>query len=139
MSIINQTPSPFHPGEPAATPADRHAYEWGLASVLLGGLLAGTAPVTLIFNLLLWQAGSGVISRSEMRLAHMGGILSILVIGLLCVTSLCFGILGVRWSVATRRPVALPLTGILVSSLALMLWIGVGGDLIAILTSFAHW
>jgi hypothetical protein len=74
-----------------------------------------------------------------MRLAHVGGVLSILVIALLCVTSLCFGILGMRWSLATRRPAALPLTGILVSSLALMLWFGVGGDLIAILTSFAEW
>ena len=36
---------------------NRHAFEWGLASLLMGCFLALGAPVTLIFNVMILVAG----------------------------------------------------------------------------------
>ena len=115
----------------------RYAAEWGLASLLMGGVLAIIAPVMLIFNLMFWLQGPRVIAPQDMRLAHKAGIVGVGIIAVLCLTSLSFGIKAWRAALATFQPAGLAVAGTLVSLLALILWIITGADLIMILTTFA--
>jgi hypothetical protein len=115
----------------------RYAAEWGLAALLMGGVLAIIAPVTLIFNLMFWLQGRRVIAPQDMALAHKAGIVGVGFIAVLCLASLAFGIKAWRAASATFQPAGLAVAGTLVSLLALVLWIITGADLIMILTTFA--
>jgi hypothetical protein len=117
--------------------ASRYAAEWGLASLLLGGVLTIIAPVMLIFNLMFWVSGPTVVTRDEMRVALGAAVVLLGVIGVLGLLSVRFGFKGLGAARAYGQPAALPVAGILVSLLALLLWAAVGGDLVAILVAFS--
>lgn len=108
--------------------------QWGLASLLISGLLLLAAPVTLIFNILLWQAGPFGIALGP---AFVGAGLSLLVILGLTACGIAFGLKGRRMAADDRRPSPLTTAGVLTGVAALLLWLVVGIDLIAILCSFA--
>jgi hypothetical protein len=55
------------------------AISWGLASLGLGAVTLLTAPVTLVFNVLLWRLGSaGGISKVQSIIAAVVGLLIML-------------------------------------------------------------
>lgn len=116
----------------------RHAAEWGLASLLLGGVLTIIAPITLIFNLIFWLQGPRIIAPQDMGLAHKAGIVGVGFVVVLCLVSLSFGIKAWRSASAAFQPAGLAVAGTLVSLLALVLWIITGADLILILTAFVR-
>src|SRR5207244_2414869 len=76
--------------------ASRHAAEWGLASLLMGGVLTIIAPITMVFNLNFWVRGRQVLARQDMELAFYAAILGVAVVLLLCFLSLLFGIKALR-------------------------------------------
>ena len=115
----------------------RYAAEWGLASLLMGGVLAIIAPVMLVFNLIFWLQGPRVLAPQDMWLAHKAAIVGVAFLALLCLASVGFGIKAWRAASATFQPAGLAVAGTLVSLLALGLWIITGADLIMILTTFA--
>jgi hypothetical protein len=114
----------------------RHAGEWGLASLIMGGVLALMAPMTLVFNLILWLNFDRAIEPSLRTLARQGGMAAVAGIGLLCLLSVGFGIKGWRSAVATGQPAGLGVAGTLVSLMATLAWVIVGGDLLMILGTF---
>jgi hypothetical protein len=116
----------------------RHAAEWGLASLLTGGVLLLMAPVTLIFNFLFWVSGSRVLAPSDMRLAFQGAMIALVVLLGLVLASLSCGVIGLYSAVTRRQPAGLAAAGILVNVAALVLWLIVGIDLVAILNAFSR-
>ena len=116
----------------------RHAAEWGLASLLMGGILAILAPIVLIFNLIFWLNGPRVIAPPDMHLAYKAVIAGLALIALLCLLSLIFGIKAWRSARINYQPAGLGVAGTLISLLALLLWVIVGGDLIMIFETFTR-
>ncbi len=116
----------------------RHAAEWGLASLLMGGFLSVLALITLIFNLIFWLAGARVIALQDMRLAYTGAIAGLTLIVLLCLLSLFFGIKAWRSARMNYQPAGLAVAGTLLSVLALLLWMITGTDLIYIFETFTR-
>jgi len=114
----------------------RHAAEWGLASLLMGGILTILAPIVLIFNLVFWLNGPRVIAPPDMHLAYKGVIAALALIALLCLLSLIFGIKAWRSARMNYQPAGLGVAGTLISLLALLLWVIVGADLIMIFETF---
>ena len=117
----------------------RVGYEWGLASLLTGGMLMLMAPVMLIVNLMIWAAGRNFLARSDLEMAYVGALAGVAGVGLLCLAGVLIGVRGLFGALAHATPVALPLAGILAGLVALVLWGVVGYDLIAILQSYLRW
>jgi hypothetical protein len=112
---------------------NRHAFEWGLASLLMGCFLALGAPVTLIFNVMILVAGQRAIPPQFAGLLFWIGILATVILVVSCLLAFSFGVKAARSASATGHPAGLATAGILASLLALGLWIFVGIDLIMIL------
>jgi hypothetical protein len=121
-------------GPPKGSPTSEDGAAWGLASLGLGAVTLLVAPITLVFNVLLWRAGS--LSSLPKAPATGGAVLGLLVmLGLAC-ASIAFGMRGRRIDRDHRRASPLSLAGILVGVVAIFLWLIVGIDLLAILSSF---
>ena len=122
----------FGPAKGPATIEDGAA--WGLASLGLGAVTLLVAPITLVFNVLLWRAGSlGDLPKGPATFGAFLGLLMML--GLAC-ASVAFGMRGRRIDRDHRRTSPLSLAGILVGVAAILLWLIVGIDLLAILSVF---
>jgi hypothetical protein len=104
---------------------------WGLASLALGGVVLLAAPITLVFNVLLWQSAH---SRGLPRqLAFPGAILGLLVMLVLARYGIVFGIRGRNLDRDHGRSAPLAVAGTLVCIAAIILWLIVGIDLLFIL------
>jgi len=130
---------PYPPAEaPAADSMSRHAAEWGLASLLGGAALMICAAVILVFNVILWNAGPGVLARADSHLALAAALVGVPGLLGLCAASLYIGARAIQSATTRRQPAGLALAGVLISGGALMLWIITGADLLMILFTFAH-
>lgn len=111
---------------------NRSAAEWGLASLLLGGLLAVMAMLMLQINLQMFL-GPKVWSPGDVRPIYYAAILATLV--LFCMTSMgiAFGIRSLVIAYGRGQPCALGWAGTLMSVLALLLWLGTLYDLFEVL------
>ncbi len=118
-SIINPAPT-------------RAASEWGLASLLLGGLLAVMALLILQINLQIFLSPRSW-SRDDVRPIHDVAIVGAIILAGLTSASLAFGIRSLLLAYKYKEPAALGWAGVLVSTLALLMWIGAFIDLFAIL------
>jgi hypothetical protein len=118
------------PGHPRNE--DRHAAEWGLASVMTAGVLALMATTTLLFNVWYWNAQRRLSAR-ELHWAQIGASVGLGVVGVACLLALLFGIVSLASAGYRRQPKALGVAGIVLSLLALLIWIIVGIDLLAVL------
>jgi hypothetical protein len=107
----------------AAAPAPR-GWEWGAASLALGAVLALLAVLALQLAYQLETSGFRGFSRSDQRLAALGGYGGALCCLLLAGTAAGFGIAGIAASRREGRPVALGLAGVLLGGLDLFLWLG---------------
>jgi di/tricarboxylate transporter len=106
-------------------------FAWGLASISLGAVAQITATVTLVFNVVLWQADH--VGNLPRHLAFPGACLGLLLMFGLAGCSIAFGIRGRdldRWH---RRSAPMALAGILLGVVATILWLIVGIDLLVIL------
>jgi cytochrome bd-type quinol oxidase subunit 2 len=114
----------------------RLGFEWGLASLLMGGLLALMALVLFISNILIFLDAGQRLDPTSLELANIAAIVGIPCFIGLCVCTIVFAIRGMRGARRYDMPMALPVSGLLLSIAALILWLVVGVDLIAILQSF---
>jgi hypothetical protein len=104
--------------------------QWGLASLLIGAVLILAALMTLIFNVLLWQSGHRPMPR---MLALIG-----MVIGLVAVLGLAWfgisaGLKGRSRTPLHSPPSPLATAGVVTGSIALILWLLIGFDLLIIM------
>src|SRR5436853_185887 len=108
----------------------RAGFEWGLASLLMGGLLALMALVMLITNVLLFFGAADKLDPASQSLATLVGLVGVVGVLVLCVISIVFGVRGVKRAQWFDTPTAVPLAGVLISIAATFLWLVVGADLI---------
>jgi hypothetical protein len=111
-------------------PPDHRAAEWGLASVLLGGLLVVTAPIILIVNILMASIGPSALGMDPgaIKLATIGFV----IVGLLLLglggTGVAFGLASLSAARSGNQSIALGLTGLIVSVVGVFALIVVGVD-----------
>jgi hypothetical protein len=104
---------------------------WGLASLALSGVVLLAAPISLVFNVLLWQSEH---SRGLPRkLALPAAILGLFVMLCLAGCGILFGIRGRDIDRDHGRPSPLALAGTLAGLAATIIWLIVSIDLIMIL------
>jgi hypothetical protein len=125
--MSNVTNEPQNNGTPC-----RSAAETGLASLLLGGILALMAMLTLQINLQMYFSPR-VWPLNDVRPIFYAAILSSIVLAGITGTSIAFGIRGLMIAYKNRLPAALGWAGLLISGLALFLWIGALVDLFSVL------
>ena len=109
-----------------------NAAEWGLASLLLGGLLAVMAMLTLQINLQMYLTPR-VWSLDDIRPIQYAGIAAAIVLAGLTGTSIAFGIRSLVLAYKHVRPSALGWAGTMTSIFALLLWICTLVDLFSVL------
>lgn len=98
--------------------------EWGAASLALGGVLAILAPIGLFLAAFLESTHYSSFSRTDKRLAALGGYGSAFFALILVMAGLVFGILSITSARRQRRTIALGLAGVLLNGLDLFLWAG---------------
>jgi hypothetical protein len=115
-----------------------HAAQWGLASLLTGGLVVLVAPLTLIVNILLAAFGPGRLGLDapQITLVTWGFAVGLAVVLLLGVGGMLFGIAGIFSARARGQPVALGLAGVLVSVAGLLLFSIAAIDAVFVLVWF---
>jgi hypothetical protein len=107
--------------------------QWGLASLMIGAVLTLAVPVALIFNVVLWRSGPSGLPKVP---AFVGSVLGLVVILGLAVFGIAAGLKGRQPAPGESRPSPLATAGVVTGAAAMILWIVVGIDLLAILSSF---
>ncbi len=117
----------------ASNPSPSHAAaERGLASLLLGGILAVLAMLTLQINLTLFSH-PGIWGTTDLDRLHYAAIAGAVVLGILCVVSLGLAVASLVSAYNRGQPTALGWAGLLISVLALLLWAGAIVDLLEVI------
>jgi hypothetical protein len=115
---------------------DRRAADWGLVSLWIGGCFLVMAPILLTFNLLYWTQGVAMHRRGEIELARF----VTLIVGSAFLALIVFGLIAGFRSMglarATSQPAALAVGGLIVCGLDLLLWLGLGANLLGIMGTF---
>src|SRR5262245_787291 len=125
---------PFDRADLVNQSLSRHAAEWGLASLLLGGILSVLALLVFQINVVLYlSARSGpILTPGEVRAVFIGSIVGAIIIAARCLTSMIFGIYSLVSAFRFQQPAALGWAGLLISILALLFWIAALVDLFMI-------
>jgi hypothetical protein len=118
-------------------PQTRQAAEWGLASLLLGGILAVLGLFMLQIDLHLFLSPP-VWAPSDLRTLHNVAICGAFVLGGMGIASIAFGIRSLVFAYKRAQPSALGWAGLLISVLALLLWIGALADLFAVVDTMVR-
>jgi hypothetical protein len=116
---------------------DRRSTDWGIVSITIGACFLIMAPIMLTFNMLYWLHG-GVWhqTREELEIARVatlaidGFFLGLIVFGII------FAFRSMSLARATGHPTALGFGGLLMNGLNIILWIGLGVHLLAVLNTF---
>jgi hypothetical protein len=114
------------PAPEAAAAQGRHAAEWGLASLILGGVLAVLALLTVIFDVL-YRSNLDRIrpGRSDVLVTVcFCGILTAL-FAALGLVNLFLALTGLRSALGRRQPAGLPLAALLLGGVVAVLWLAV--------------
>ena len=130
------------PRQAEARESSRFGFEWGLASTLIGATFLIMGPVAFLFCLSFWVNGKNDdhgLSLRDLQLIEIGSIVCVIGAEALCVVSVFFGIRGLAHARRERRPVALPLSGILLSAVAMGVWLIVAIDLLMMVATFIRW
>src|ERR1700732_5214480 len=103
-----------------------HSTEWGLASLIPGGILI--IATALGFQLILWLEMNHFqnISRSDFKPMAYGGYACAGLLALVAFLSFCAGIISMMVAKREERPMGLGLFGMLVSFIALGMCVAAG-------------
>jgi|GEM_PF-5883002 len=101
---------------------DRAAAEWGLASLLLGGVLVLTAMLMLHINLHMYHNPRAWWPNDVRPLRYVVGVGSLALAGLTS-ASLAFGIRAILLAHRLRQPSALAWAGAMIALFAGFLWV----------------
>ncbi len=103
-----------------------HAAEWGLASLILGGVLAILALLTVIFDVL-YKANLSNLrpGRGDMTATiFFCGILTLL-FTFLSMANVVLAFVGLRSAMARKQPAGLPLAALMLGGVVALLWVAV--------------
>lgn len=114
----------------------RQAADWGLAAVLLGGILAVMAMLLLQVCLTLF--GSSGWGPMDLQRLHDVALYGRIVFISAAVASIAFAIGGIIVAYARRQASALGWAGLVISLIALALWIGVLANLLEVVETLAR-
>jgi hypothetical protein len=106
---------------------ERRAAEWGLASMVLGAVLVLLGPPTLLLEHVLESSDFRGMTRLEIRLAGIGGVMAAIILLVSAVMGFVFGIWSMGAAQRTEAPPARGLVGILLCGLAVFIWLSAGG------------
>jgi hypothetical protein len=132
-SLPSEAPLP-----PAVRPADQSGAQWGLASLLVGGLLVPTAGIALVAVILMASIGPSHLGmdQTSITLATYGaGITTLLLLGL-GVCGIVFASIGLSRARRDNQTSALPLAGLLASIAGLLMILMVALDAFAVIDWF---
>jgi hypothetical protein len=131
--IPSDTPLPA-----SLTQAHQAGAQWGLASLLLGGLLIPTAGIALIAVILMAWIGPSQLgmNQTSITLATYGGGIASLLLLALGVCGIVFASIGLARARRDNQPLALPLAGLLASIAGLLLMLMVALDAFAVIDWF---
>jgi hypothetical protein len=107
--------------------------QWGLASLMIGAVLVLAAPVASIFNVVFWRSGPSGLPKVP---AFVGAVVGLGVILGLAGFGIAAGLKGRHRAPGELRPSPLATAGVVTGAAAMILWIVVAIDLLAILSSF---
>ena len=125
--------------EPVASPMSRHAADWGLASLLCGGIMLLCLPPFVVFDLLFWLHGREAVDKASaaaMSLVYLGMYIGAIVLIGLSLGSLTIGIRALVSASRHRQPAGLALAGTAISAAALVTTIVFSIGTILIILSF---
>jgi hypothetical protein len=125
--------------EPVVSPMSRHAAEWGLASLLCGGIMLMCMPPLVVFDLLFWLHGREVVgtaAAAAMAIVYLGMYVSAIVVIGLSLVGLVIGIRALLSASRHRQPAGLALAGTVISAAALVTTILMSVGTILIILSF---
>jgi hypothetical protein len=128
--------APGGPDAPRPSTAARLGAEWGLASLLMGGVLFLCCPIMLIFNWLCYSGSSSALAGSDLKIARVASVVVYVAVIGFGGAALGFGVRAWMAAVAHRQPQGLPIAGVLTSGVGLLLWLMVGADTLAIMFDF---
>jgi hypothetical protein len=120
------------------TAMNRHAAEWGLASLLCGCMLLLAAPVTLILVLQLADVGRRVMGRTDLFIAFIVSTIAMTLVIALTIASLIGALKSLLSARSRKQPAALGFFGVLVAVFAIPLWGFTAADLLITIWSIAH-
>jgi hypothetical protein len=106
------------------------AAQWGLASLMIGGVVFVASPVLLVFNTIFANGGRYRVPMGLAWTASIIGLVTILAIG---VASIVFGARGCIIAGRQRQCPALAVAGMFMSIAAVISWLIVAIDLIVVL------
>jgi hypothetical protein len=115
---------------------DRRSTDWGIVSVTIGACFLIMSPIMLMFTMLYWVQGVRHHTREEIQIVRVATV----AIDGFFLALIAFGIFAAFRSMslarATGHPSALGIAGMLMCGLNVILWIGLGIDLLAVLNVF---
>jgi hypothetical protein len=120
----------------ARPPAARVAAEWGLASVLMGGVLVVCCPIMLIFDWLSYSGSSSALSGSDLKTSRLAAVFVYVMVIAFGGAALGFGIRAWQAAAAHRQPLGLALAGVFTSGVGLLLWLMVGAATLGIMFDY---
>ena len=110
-------------GPPTVEAAPRGGPEWGIASLTLGAVFAVMLPPAVLLVYELDASRYQSFSRSDVRLAAVGGSVAALCILGLAAAGFAFGLMDVVGAARRGRSIALGLAGVLLTGMDLLLWL----------------
>jgi hypothetical protein len=119
-------PQDTQPGKDAPAARTTHAAEWGLASLILGGVLAILALLTVIFDVL-YRANLSQIrpGRGDVMTTIFFCAILTLLLTFLALANVILGFVGLRSAVARGQPAGLPLAALMLGGVVALLWVAV--------------
>jgi hypothetical protein len=115
---------------------DRRSTDWGIVSLTIGACFLIMAPIMLHFNVYYWLNGVRVQTRDELQVNRLctvvidGFFIALIVFGVFA------GFRSMSLARATQHPTAIGLGGVLICGLNVILWIGLGLYLLAVMNTF---
>jgi hypothetical protein len=100
---------------------DRHAFEWGLAALMISATLITAAPIVLVLAVEVWSFSCR--NSGPVRLHAWFARIGVAVVLLLAATAIGFGTTAVRYAVNRKQPAGLAVAGLSLSVAALVLWL----------------
>jgi hypothetical protein len=129
------------PPAASAEGASRPGFEWGLAACLIGITFLIMGPIAMVFCVIFWDGGSGNhgLRLFELEMARIGVLVCAGGALILSFIGAIFGARGLKLARLAGQPTALPWAGIALCLAAIVMWLIVGIDLMAILSAFIRW
>jgi hypothetical protein len=100
--------------------------EWGLASLVLGCVLAFLGPIGLVLTFAMESSHFWAWPRDQRLFAGVGGYLAAVLLLALAVAGIGFGVRSMRAARRVRQPVARGLVGVMLNAFDLFVVLGAG-------------